>query len=614
MLPIEIVSQGAVCAAGMGVSSLAPGPIGHVPESTVMRDPTLADAGLSRPLSARVDVCNLNPSERASGLLMLAARQLQAELDDWRPDWARQRVAVIVGTSSGGMQGQLQLAERMLFKKPVSSELARSSLYCSPLLHLLKHLAVTPRLSVQLLGACASSTFAIGLGCRWLELGRADLVLAGGYDALNPLVAAGFEALKATAARVPAPFRVQRDGMVLGEGAGMVALCRTERTRRRRSHVLGFGASSDAVHVTSPDLTGRGLAAAAERALTDAAIGSAQIDLLSAHATATLHNDAAEARAISQVLGTSAGRVVVQPLKAVIGHTLGAAGILECLGAITAMQQDVLPAALGDGPIMSDFHSRLLPRNESGNARRALKLSSAFGGLNSALVLGEPAAGSAMTVRPVTVSAVAKPVTTGDAARVRRFAKAMHDRLDRLDPLSELVLTSVADVLGRVSKPLPTRTAVIVGSVVHTLEENWDQETLRLTSGKLSVMPRRFPATSPNLCAGLCSIAFQWTGPTLAVGGGMNAALEALLVGHDLIAAGDAEAAVVVAVDNVGPAARALFEAAAWPTPAHGALSVLLAQAGNGRPCRDPAGLIARLAKSADCRVGWPSLRAAVAG
>src|SRR6185437_5463684 len=228
------------------------------------------------------------------------------------------------------------------------------------------------------LTACAASTIAAGIALGWLEGGACDLVIAGGFDAVSVFVASGFETLRATTAALPSrPFGLERDGMCLGEGAALLALvpAGSELDRAALGYVTGFGASGDAVHVTAPDRTGAGLARAAGAALgldrgllapsslrssplggspsaRPATGGSAppvppalEIQLVSAHGTATPFNDAAEWKAIVSVLGERATEIPVHPFKAQIGHTLGAAGALESLAALDAISRGVLPAA-----------------------------------------------------------------------------------------------------------------------------------------------------------------------------------------------------------------------------------------------------------------------------
>ena len=196
------------------------------------------------------------------------------------------------------------------------------------------------------LTACAASTIAIGIATRWLEAGDCDLVIAGGFDAVSVFVASGFEVLRATTSEVPPkPFCVGRDGMSLGEGAGLFALTRFEKSDAMKAHVYiaGSPASADAVHLTAPDRTGDGLARAAEAALANAEVIATDIDLISAHATATPFNDAAEMKALARVMKDH--KPTILPLKAQIGHTLGAAGVLETLACVDAIERNILPAS-----------------------------------------------------------------------------------------------------------------------------------------------------------------------------------------------------------------------------------------------------------------------------
>ncbi|MFO7179545.1 MAG: beta-ketoacyl synthase N-terminal-like domain-containing protein, partial [Pseudomonadota bacterium] len=480
-------------------------------------------------------------------------------------------------------------------------ELGAPATYFAPVAALAEALRLPSAPCHQLLGACASSTLAIGLGARWVDAGYADLVIAGGYDAVNPLVALGFEALGALTGDVPRPFRAVRDGMALGEGAGLVALAPASPERVARGHVLGFGASSDAVHVTAPDRSGAGLVRAARHALADAALGSADIDLVNAHATATPYNDAAEARALATLFG--ARPVPVHAFKAVVGHTLGAAGVLETLAALSALEQGVVPGTPGDGPLEPEFKNALPTEARAGRPRAALKWSAAFGGLDVALVLGGPEWGEGPGRRqrvPVALTAVSGAVSAEELESVQRVARRP-EVVERADPVSALVLTATARLLASSGVALGPETAVVVGTASATLEvdERFDR---RRRAGR-PVEPRRFPATSPNLSAGLCSIAFGLHGPALSVGTGPGASWEALLVAHDLVACGDVERALVVAVEDVGPVVADVFTAAGLPIPSRGARAVLL-ESGSGGTLLERQVIAERA--SGPCSAEWP--------
>jgi 3-oxoacyl-[acyl-carrier-protein] synthase II len=581
--PAVVLAAGWASPAGVAPEGLSPGAPGEAPRSRVTRDEELACAGLRRPFAARVP--HSSSGDRAADLLALAARALVRELEEAAPDWRSRRLVLVLGTSAGGMLSlEAALSARAEGRAP-TRELARASLYAGPLAAL-DEVFGAGALRLQILAACASSTFAIGFGARWLEEHPGDLVIAGGYDALGVFVASGFEALGATTKTPPPrPFRRERDGMALGEGAALLALSR-HAGERRRGYVLGFGATSDAVHVTAPDELGRGLSRAAEKALADAGVAPADVELVSAHATATPHNDTAEARALATVFGPQAP--VVQPYKAVIGHALGAAGALETLAALQCLSERVLPAAVGDGALEAGFHGRLLTRNERGAARRALKVSAAFGGANAALVIGlEPSPNA--TPRPrraVFVRAAGDDVAESDLALLATATGRSADELARLDASSLLAATAAASVLARCELADTDETAVVVGTTTASLECNEAFDDVRRRRGAALAPPRAFPPTSPNVPAGRCSILFGLRGPALAVGGGPTACLEALLVAHDLVARGDASEALLIASDDSGPVTRDLFEAAALPWPARGAVAVVLAaeQAGSNAP------------------------------
>jgi 3-oxoacyl-[acyl-carrier-protein] synthase-1/3-oxoacyl-[acyl-carrier-protein] synthase II len=400
-------------------------------------------------------------------------------------------------------------------------------------------------------------------------------VIAGGYDALSPFVTSGFEALGAVARGIPAPFRTARDGMALGEGAALVALVRDSASDISEGYVLGFAASSDAVHVTAPDRDGNGVFAAAEAALADAGVAPEAVDLVSAHATSTPYNDAAEARALRRLFGARA--VPVQAFKAQIGHTLGAAGALESLALLDALRRGVVPGVPGGGELEPEFTGELAAAARCAELRVGLKLSSAFGGSNAALVLGKSARAFPFRERPrraVFATTFGAPVERGDPARVELAAPGRRALAERADSVSELVLAAVAELALHLGRPFRERTALVVGSAAATLELNERFETRR-REGR-PVEPRRFPPTSPSASAGLCSIIFGLKGASFATGSGSGAGRAALRFGYDLLAAGDAAEVVVVAVEDAGPLVADVFGAASLPVPRRGAGALLL--------------------------------------
>ena len=617
MRPIAIIAAGVISPLGEGAAGYSVGGFGARPETRVRHDAELAAAGLRRPNAARAALPSLT-GDRAHALLERAARGLLEDLERVRPNFRELRLGLALGTSSGGLGSLSELLGLRARGHAATQEQALSASYFGPL-RALADLQLNFVRVTQVLAACASSTVAMGVACRWLEAGVCDLVIAGGYDALTTFAAAGFEALGATTASVPRPFRKDRDGLALGEGAALVALAPASDAAAL-GYVLGFGVGCDAVHVTAPDRTGAGLARAARAALLDAAVEPARIDLISAHATATPFNDSAEGHAIAAIIGATAERVVVHPFKAVVGHTLGAAGALEALAALSAAQQGMLPGALGEGELESEFPARLCSQNQAGNAAHVLKLSTAFGGANAALVLSPHAprrAAAARCAKRVRLRGLGEVQLAPDLALIARATNITEQDLERFDRPSLLCLGAVSSLLQSQALSAEARQScgVIVGTMSATLEVNELFAARLRERGSRGAEPRRFPATSPNLAPGRAAIAFGLQGPTFSVGAGPAAALEALLLGIELLAAGDAESLLVLAVEDVGPVVREIFGAAGLPQPEPGAIAALLDTGDVGLPLESEA-LAARLRESADrpskTAPGWPSLKRAL--
>lgn len=246
-----IVAFGAVSALGRGRDAVSAGEIGEVAANATKDDVELAASKLARPYCARVAIATEPDEDRAAAILRIAWSDLVGDLDALDPSWRTKRVGLALASSSGGMRSAEVLFRALHADAPVTRELGERSTYFAPM-----HRVVTERFSpaTLVLTACSASTIAIGIALGWLENDACDLAIAGGFDAVSVFVASGFEALRATTAKLPSrPFGADRDGMCLGEGAALVALARAADTRRAFGWVTGFGASGDAVHVTAPD-------------------------------------------------------------------------------------------------------------------------------------------------------------------------------------------------------------------------------------------------------------------------------------------------------------------------------------------------------------------------
>ncbi len=311
-------------------------------------------------------------SDAESSLCTQFARLVAVEA--WQhagcPESARARTALIIGTST---------ADRLEHPHALVATLGDALGFCGP------------RLVIST--ACSSSTGAIGLGCDLLRWGAADIVLAGGVDVLTPDIFAGFHALGLLSADKCAPFSLP-EGTTLGEGAGFLVLETAEHAKRRgatvRASVLGYGLSSDAYHPSTPDPTGAGVARALQSALQNAGLPPEAVDYVNAHGTGTSTNDPAEWRAIRRVFGDRAASLPVISLKGHLAHAQGAAGVLETIGSLLGLREQMIPPTLHftkgrlQGP--GDVVGHGLPRPQ---AHRIVACNnSAFGGHNAALIVG----------------------------------------------------------------------------------------------------------------------------------------------------------------------------------------------------------------------------------
>jgi len=240
--------------------------------------------------------------------------------------------------------------------------------------------------------ACATGSHAIGEAKRMLERGEADVVVAGGTEAaITPLCVAAFRRLGALSREgISRPFDVNRDGFVMGEGAGVIVMERKAHAEKRGAKILGYvagyGASNDAFHMTQPDKEGRGAEKAMRAALSDAGTAVEEVGYINAHGTSTPFNDRIETRAIHSVF--NGGSPPVSSTKSAIGHLLGAAGAVEAVAVIGALQRGLLPPTLNFQDVDPDCDLDYIPDGprEAPGLTVAMSNSFGFGGQNACLV------------------------------------------------------------------------------------------------------------------------------------------------------------------------------------------------------------------------------------
>lgn len=240
--------------------------------------------------------------------------------------------------------------------------------------------------------ACSSSANAIGYGFDLIRSGRLDCVITGGSEALSELTFAGFHSLKVMSPEPCRPFDVNRKGLSLGEGAGIIILESYEHAVKRDATPLamitGYALNSDAYHMTSPDPEGMGMYRVMDAALKQSGTDPGLIDYINAHGTATKINDKMESQAIGRVFGDEGlARIWVSATKSMVGHCLGASGAIEAIATILAINQQILPPTVHLADI--DPQCQLNHVTQAGiqqPIRAALSNSFAFGGNNTSLV------------------------------------------------------------------------------------------------------------------------------------------------------------------------------------------------------------------------------------
>ena len=249
--------------------------------------------------------------------------------------------------------------------------------------------------------ACASGTHAIGNAFRVIQQGEADAMIAGGAEAaITPVIFAGLDVLKVMSARneepekASRPFDRERDGFVIGEGAGIVILEELDSALSRGAkiyaEVLGYGFNSDAYHITAPDPSGEGAASCMKMALSDADISVDKVDYINAHGTSTVLNDISETRAIRSVFEKQSNGIPVSSIKSMIGHLWGGAGVVEAISCLLTIKQGIIPPTINYETPDPECNLDYVPNvARQAKVKTALSNSFGFGSTNATLIFGQ---------------------------------------------------------------------------------------------------------------------------------------------------------------------------------------------------------------------------------
>jgi 3-oxoacyl-[acyl-carrier-protein] synthase II len=322
-----------------------------------------------------------------------------AKLDMSKED--KTRVGVLIGSGIGGLPVLVEQHARLIEKGP-----DRVSPFLIPMMIINMASGMTsiylqaqgPNTST--VSACSSGAHAIGEAMRWLQKGEADVVIAGGTEAcITELGYAGFCNMNALCmdfnenpTQGSRPFDVKRCGFVMGEGAGIVVMETLEHAQARSAKIYaeasGYGTTADAYHMTTPAENGEGAARAIQLALKDAKMGAEKIDYINAHGTSTPYNDKFETMAIKSVFGEHAKKVAISSTKSTTGHLLGAAGGIEYVACIMAIQEGILPPTINlENPDPECDLDYIPNQKRARTVNVCLSNSLGFGGHNVSLIV-----------------------------------------------------------------------------------------------------------------------------------------------------------------------------------------------------------------------------------
>jgi 3-oxoacyl-[acyl-carrier-protein] synthase II len=400
MTRVAVTGFGVVTACGAGRAPLGTAlASGHSPvramelfDVSTCRSRTAAQvAPLERPDGA-LSPREWKRMERAGQMLLVAAREALGEAG---LHGSGVEAPVVMATTGGGMRAAEYFHRALLsgggdrrnamwlanyLPHRQSQDLQKQSHARGPIL--------------TLANACASSANAIGYAVQMIRHGRTDVAITGGYDALAELIFAGFDSILAATPTRCRPFDAARDGMVLGEGAAVLVLESFDRARGRGVEVLaevrGYGESIDILHMTQPNPEATGAFSSMRMACRSAGISPETVDYINAHGTATPQNDSMESLAIRRLMPERGAEVYVGSTKPITGHTLGAAGAVEAVIAILALQQQLVPPNLHFETADPSCAVRVPDAPVGMPLKTILSNSFGFGGLNASLVLGLP--------------------------------------------------------------------------------------------------------------------------------------------------------------------------------------------------------------------------------
>lgn len=337
--------------------------------------------------------------DRSSQFAIIAAREAIKDSGINEENTNLENVGIFIGSGIGGLitienQSQTKFEKGANRVSPMFIPMAIANM---PAGNVAMDLGLKGE-SVSIVTACASSTHSIGEAYRNIKSGYEEVILAGGTEAaICELGIAGFENMKALCTgtdktRASIPFDKERSGFVMGEGSGVLVLEELEHAKKRSAkiyaEVVGYGATSDAYHITSPDPEGKGAARAMERAIKDAKITPNDIDYINAHGTSTHLNDSTETKAVKLLFGENSKSIKMSSTKGNTGHLLGAAGAIEAIICTKALENKLIPPTINYKEKDEECDLDIVPNKPvEEDLNYVMSNSLGFGGHNASIIL-----------------------------------------------------------------------------------------------------------------------------------------------------------------------------------------------------------------------------------
>ncbi|MCL2383874.1 MAG: beta-ketoacyl-ACP synthase II [Oscillospiraceae bacterium] len=336
--------------------------------------------------------------DRFTQFAILSSREAIKDANINMEELDRDRVGVIIGSGIGGLETVEEATQTILEKSP-------SKVPAMVVPRMILNMAAgdvsielgANGVSMAIVTACASSTHSIGEAYRYIKYGEQDVVVCGGTESnITPVGIAGFSNIKALGVktdplRASIPFDKERSGFVMGEGAGILILEELEHAQKRGAKIyaemVGYGATSDSYHITAPNPDGIGAARAMKMTMEQAGAKPEEITYINAHGTSTPINDRVETKAIKLALGEASEDVLVSSTKSMTGHLLGAAGAVEAIACVKAIENDFVPPTIGYKEADPECDLNYVPnKGINTEVKYAMSNSLGFGGHNGSIL------------------------------------------------------------------------------------------------------------------------------------------------------------------------------------------------------------------------------------